>query len=175
MITRYVPGREIDLARNPYFRQWSEAAQPDGFPDRIVWRYGLTPAQEVAAIQAGQADWMADSPPDYQALTTRYDLQVHITPVPGIAYVAFNVTVPPFNDLRVRQAVSLAADRNQAVTTQGGPGGAQPTCQIIPRDFPDTGRTARSPSTPAPAGAGSARTSPRPGAWWPPPAPRGCA
>ena len=136
MITRYVPGREIDLARNPYFRQWSEAAQPGGFPDRIAWRFGLTPAQEVAAIEAGQADWMADPPPDYQALTTRYDRQVHVTPVPGIAYVAFNVTVPPFNDLRVRQAVSLAADRNQAVTTQGGPGGAQPTCQIIPPGLP---------------------------------------
>jgi len=136
MITRYVPGREIDLARNPYFRQWSAAAQPDGFPDRIVWRFGLTPAQEVAAIEAGQADWMADPPPDYQDLTARYDRQVHINPLPGIAYVAFNVTVPPFNDLRVRQAVSLAADRNRAVTAQGGPGAAQPTCQIIPPGLP---------------------------------------
>jgi YVTN family beta-propeller protein len=136
MITRYVPGREIDLARNPYFRQWSAAAQPDGFPDRIVWRFGLTPAQEVAAIEAGQADWMADPPPDYQDLTARYDRQVHVNPLPGIAYVAFNVTVPPFNDLRVRQAVSLAADRNQAVTAQGGPGAAQPTCQIIPPGLP---------------------------------------
>jgi YVTN family beta-propeller protein len=136
MITGYVPGREIDLARNPYFRQWSAAAQPDGFPDRIVWRFELTPAQEVAAIEAGRADWMADPPPDYQDLTARYDRQVHIQPVPGIAYVAFNVTVPPFNDLRVRQAVSLAADRNQAVTTQGGPGAAQPTCQIIPPGLP---------------------------------------
>jgi ABC-type transport system substrate-binding protein len=136
MITRYVSGREIDLARNPYFRQWSQAAQPDGFPDRIVWRFGLTPAQEVAAIEAGRADWMADPPPDYQDRTTRYDRQVHLNPVPGIAHVAFNVTVPPFNDLRVRQAVSLAADRNQAVVALSGPDPAQPTCQIIPPGLP---------------------------------------
>jgi YVTN family beta-propeller protein len=136
MITRYLPHREIDFARNPYFRQWSAAAQPTGFPDRIVWRFGLTPAQEVAAIAAGRADWMADSPPNVAGLVARYDRQVHINPVPGIAYAAFNVTVPPFNDLRVRQAVSLAADRNAAVAALGGPDSAQPTCQIIPPGLP---------------------------------------
>jgi len=136
MITRYLPDREIDFARNPYFRQWSAAAQPAGFPDQIVWRFGLTPAPEVAAIAAGRADWMADPPPDVAGLVARYDREVHINPVPGISYAAFNVTVPPFNDLRVRQAVSLAADRNAAVTALGGPGTAQPTCQIIPPRLP---------------------------------------
>jgi len=136
MITRYVPGREIDLARNPYFRQWSAATQPAGFPDRIVWRFGLTLGQEVAAIEAGRADWMADPPPDVPGLLARFAPQVHLNPVPGIAYAAFNVTVPPFNDVRVRQAVSLAADRNQAVSAQGGAGTAQPTCQIIPPGLP---------------------------------------
>jgi YVTN family beta-propeller protein len=136
MITRDVPGREVDFGRNPEFRQWSAAAQPDGFPDRLVWRFGLTPGQEVAAIEAGRADWMIDPPPDVAGLVARYDRQVHVNPLPGIAYVAFNVTVPPFSDLRVRQAVSLAADRNQAVTALGGPGAAQPTCQILPPGVP---------------------------------------
>ena len=136
MITRDIPGREIDLARNPYFRQWSAAAQPAGFPDRIIWRFGLTPAQEAAAIEAGRADWMVDPPPDVATLIARYDRQVHINPLPGIAYAAFNVTVPPFNNVRVRQAVSLAADRNAAVTALGGPGAAEPTCQIIPPGLP---------------------------------------
>ena len=125
MITRTIPGREIDLGRNAYFRPWSAAAQPDGYPDRIVWRFGLTPVQETAAIEAGRADWMADPPPIYQALTARYNPQMHVNPLPGISYVAFNVTVPPFNDLRVRQAVSLAADRNNAVSALGGPGAAR--------------------------------------------------
>jgi YVTN family beta-propeller protein len=136
MITRYLPGREIDLTRNPYFRQWSAAAQPDGFPDRITWTFGLTPAQEVGQIEAGRADWMADSPPDFSVLTDRYDLQVHVNPLPGISYAAFNVTVPPFDDLRVRQAVSLAADRNRAVSALGGPSAAQPTCQVTPPGLP---------------------------------------
>jgi YVTN family beta-propeller protein len=136
MITRYVPGREVDLARNPEFRPWSAAAQPGGYPDRIVWRIGLTPAQEAAAIEANRADWMLDPPPNVAGLIARYGSQVHINPLPGISYLAFNVTVPPFNDLKVRQAVSLAANRNQAVSALGGPDAAQPTCQLLPPGVP---------------------------------------
>jgi peptide/nickel transport system substrate-binding protein len=83
-----------------------------------------------------RADWMADPPPSYQTLTARYAPQMHANPLPGIAYVAFNVAVPPFNNLQARQAVSLAADRNTAVAAVGGPGAAQPTCQIIPPGLP---------------------------------------
>ena len=32
MITRYIPGEEVVFARNPYFREWSAAAQPEGSP-----------------------------------------------------------------------------------------------------------------------------------------------
>jgi len=102
----------------------------------MVWRIGLTPAQEAAAIEAGRADWMPDPPPNVASLIARYGSQVHVNPLPGISYVAFNVTVPPFNDLKVRQAVSLAADRNKAVSALGGPDAAQPTCQILPPGVP---------------------------------------
>ena len=153
MITRYVQGREIDFARNPYFREWSAAAQPAGFPDKIVWRFGLKTVQEVTAIEAGRADWMVDPPPNYQTLTERYYPQLHINPAPGIAYAAFNVTVPPFNDLKVRQAVSLAADRNAAVAALGGPEAAQPTCQIIPPGMP--GYRPYCPFTVDPTGSGT--------------------
>src|SRR6185503_16135845 len=40
-IGRYRPGRELRLTRNPLFREWSKAAQPDGYPDEIVWKLGV--------------------------------------------------------------------------------------------------------------------------------------
>ena len=30
---------QVVLVRNPHFREWSAAAQPRGYPDRIVWTY----------------------------------------------------------------------------------------------------------------------------------------
>ncbi len=49
--------------RNPYFRVWSEEAQPDGYPDRIDYEFGLEDEAEVTAVENGQADWMFDTPP----------------------------------------------------------------------------------------------------------------
>jgi Bacterial extracellular solute-binding proteins, family 5 Middle len=59
LIARYLPRHELRLVRNPRFREWSAAAQPDGFPDRIVLRLDLTAAGSAAAIAAGRADLAA--------------------------------------------------------------------------------------------------------------------
>jgi ABC-type transport system substrate-binding protein len=87
-ISRYIPGHEVMLIRNPRFREWSAAAQPEGYPDL------------------------------------------------GTNFMFLNVRAPPFNDLRVRQALNLALDRRQIVSAYGGPLAAQPTCQILPPGIP---------------------------------------
>src|SRR5262249_35867471 len=48
--------RKIVLVRNPRFHLWSSAAQPDGFPDKIVEKYGYTGESAVRAVEAGKAD-----------------------------------------------------------------------------------------------------------------------
>ena len=58
MITRYIPGRQVLFIRNPFFREWSAAAQPEGSPDRIVWTFGPSLTREAAADRgrAGRLD-----------------------------------------------------------------------------------------------------------------------
>jgi peptide/nickel transport system substrate-binding protein len=51
-------------------------------------------------------------------------------------YVALNVNIKPFNQLKARQAVNLAVDRNEIVKLYGGPQLATPTCQVVPPGFP---------------------------------------
>jgi peptide/nickel transport system substrate-binding protein len=60
----------------------------------------------------------------------RSQLQINTQLLTGFLFL--NVNVPPFNDLRVRQAVNLALDRGRVVAGYGGPLAAQPTCQILP-------------------------------------------
>jgi YVTN family beta-propeller protein len=136
MITRYVPHRLAVFARNPYFREWSAAAQPSGSPDRIVWTFGLPLAREAAAIEAGQADWTNDPLPGIAGLAARFPAQVHINPLPAIVYTSFNTRVAPFNHPQVRRAFSLAADRRRFVALLGGPAQAIPSCQILPPGIP---------------------------------------
>src|SRR5213596_2347999 len=38
----YDPNKQLVMKRNPYFKEWSHAAQPNGYPDEIIQTYGLT-------------------------------------------------------------------------------------------------------------------------------------
>ena len=79
------------------------------------------------------------------------DLMANLGPVPGdtsyfqhhpgqlrsnsqalTSFIFLNVNTPPFNDIRVRQAVNLALDRRRIADDYGGPLSARPTCQILP-------------------------------------------
>ena len=51
MISQYRPGSSLTLVRNPYFRQWSYAAQPAGYPDVIRIEQMADPRK--AAISGG--------------------------------------------------------------------------------------------------------------------------
>jgi peptide/nickel transport system substrate-binding protein len=51
-------------------------------------------------------------------------------------YEFLNTRIAPFNDVRVRRAISFAADRNQILALVGGPPRATVTCQVLPPDFP---------------------------------------
>lgn len=138
MITRYIPGRELLLARNPRFREWSAAAQPAGYPGRIVIRLGLTAAQGAAAVAHGTADFMPNlgQIPAAAAYFLHHRRQLRVNPQMSTSFLFLNINAPPFNDLRVRQAVNLALDRQAVVTGYGGPLAAQPACQILPPYLP---------------------------------------
>jgi peptide/nickel transport system substrate-binding protein len=83
----------------------------------------------------GQADLTDDLPADND-LAVRYPARLHSSAIAGLDYEFLNTQVPPFTDLRVRQAITLAVDRPHLVDLYGGPLEAQSTCQALPPDFP---------------------------------------
>ena len=135
---QYNPNKQIKLVRNTYFKEWSKDAQPEGKPDVILQKLGLSVEAEVTQVENGQADWMFDNPPAdrLSEISTKYADQVHVNPLTAVWYFAFNVRVPPFDNLKARQAVNFATDRNALVKIYGGPKLAQPTCQVLPPNFP---------------------------------------
>jgi peptide/nickel transport system substrate-binding protein len=130
----HATAREIRYVRNPYFREWSHAAQPAGQPDVIVMRFGLDPAREVREVESGRADWTADGVPAelIREVTTRFTSQLHTTAGSETQFLQLNATLPPFDDVRVRRALNYAIDRNVVVRLWGGPAVATATCQVLP-------------------------------------------
>lgn len=140
-VADYRKGKQLTLKRNPHFREWSRVAQPAGYPDVIRWRtVGSTPRQ-VAEVNAGRADLaiQMNTHPDpayLRQLAVRYPTRLHTSPSFFTMYETFNTRVPPFDDRRVRRALSYAVDRDRMVELMGGPEIVSSTCQSLPKGFP---------------------------------------
>jgi peptide/nickel transport system substrate-binding protein len=137
----YNPNTQAVLVRNPYFHVWSAQAQPDGYPNEIIEKYGLQVSAEVTQVQNGSANEVFDGdqiPSDQlsQLNSPKYASQVHVNTLTADWYFALNTRRPPFNNLLARQAINYAADRTAYVKIAGGPSLAVPTCQILPPNFP---------------------------------------
>jgi peptide/nickel transport system substrate-binding protein len=132
------PQKETVLKRNPYFKEWSHAAQPAGYVDEIDYTYGTKPEDEVTAIENGEQDWMFDSPPADRLpeMARKYASQIHINPLFAIYYAPMNVNMAPFNNKDARLALNYAFNRRSAVNIYGGPRLAVPNCQVLPPGFP---------------------------------------
>jgi peptide/nickel transport system substrate-binding protein len=137
----YNPNTEAVLVRNPYFHVWNAAAQPAGYPNEIVEKYGLLVSDEVTQVLNGQANevYDGDNIPSDQLSTlnsTKYTGQVHVNTLTADYYFALNTRRAPFNNVLARQAINYAANRTAYVKIYGGPSLAVPTCQILPPNFP---------------------------------------
>ena len=140
MISRYRPGASLTLVRNPYFRQWSYAAQPTGYPNVIRIEQMADGRQQQSAVAAGRADLMdiSFSGQLYRPLAVRYPTRVH----PGLKrvtrYLFLNTRQPPFTSLKARQALNYAIDRARIIQLLhlDSPGQATPTCQVLPAGYP---------------------------------------
>jgi peptide/nickel transport system substrate-binding protein len=138
MVSSVRRGRTVVLVRNPRFRDWSKAAQPAGYPDRIIFTAAKSATDAVRAVEHGKQDFSLDGVPSelVHEVGTQYASQVHVNPVPGSTYLFLNTKMPPFDDVRVRRGLNYAADRLAAVRVSARIAGGEPTCQILPPEFP---------------------------------------
>jgi YVTN family beta-propeller protein len=127
---------EVRLVRNPYFRERSRAARPDGYPNQIVWQIGGNVQAAVTAVERGAADYTLDPPPPnrLREVQTRFASQLNANPNPVVDTLALNTRLAPFNDVRVRRALNYAVDRAKVARLIGADSRA--TCQNLPPYLP---------------------------------------
>jgi peptide/nickel transport system substrate-binding protein len=135
-VGEFVPGDHVTFVRNPRFREWSRAAQPDGFPNRIEWKAVKDANAGVDAVEAGKIDYLFNDPPTERLdeIFTRFTSQAHPWAYLGQWAMYLNTRVPPFDDIRVRRALAYAVDRKEVERRY--PGRSVITCQVLPPSFP---------------------------------------
>jgi peptide/nickel transport system substrate-binding protein len=121
----YRPGRGIILVRNPSWQPTSDDLRP-AYPDRIHVRVGGDPERIAEAVDEGRLDLQLDgSPPLSQVRRYQSDSRladrVHVGTGDVVRFVPLNLAVPPFDDIHVRRAVNLIADKAALRRQAGGP------------------------------------------------------
>ncbi|HEX9695765.1 MAG TPA: ABC transporter substrate-binding protein [Actinomycetota bacterium] len=124
-VTGYKPGESIVMVRNT---NWSERTDPirKAYPDRIEVTEGLDEAtRTIDRVLSGEFDYAADvNLPSDRATEILNDdkrkQQLFFNAGNCVRYIAFNTTVKPFDQLKVRQAVATLLDKSELLTTRGG-------------------------------------------------------
>jgi peptide/nickel transport system substrate-binding protein len=102
----YTRGDKVVLTRNDAY--YAGPAYLDGIEVHIVPEQSTA----LAALKAGQLHYMMQTNQEFgPQIKADPDLQLLTTPSTIWDYLAFNVTRDPFTDKRVRQAFSMALDR----------------------------------------------------------------
>jgi peptide/nickel transport system substrate-binding protein len=104
-VTNWVAGTEVVLERND---AWMGGPLPK--TKKIIWRMVPSAGNRRALLERGDADISYDLPnKDFVELKQDGKLSIISTPYSnGIQYIGMNVKNPPFDKLKVRQAVAYA-------------------------------------------------------------------
>ncbi|PZF81924.1 ABC transporter substrate-binding protein [Jiangella anatolica] len=123
-------GDRVELVRNEDY--WDEPAHLD----RIVFKAISDAAARLNAVQAGDVDG-ADmiNPRDVEAVTANSSLQLALRGSCNSGFVAFKSDQEPFDDPRVRQAVSHAINKEAIVDRFFGETG-EPAWLLMPESIP---------------------------------------
>lgn len=120
--------KDVSLSYQRHPDYW----QGPALSERIVYRIISSDHKRMLMLLTGDCD-MIPYPParDIHDIEQRADLQLTSTVSPNTAFWAFNTQRPPFDDVRVRQALAHAVDR-QAIINAVYYGHAELAQSILP-------------------------------------------
>jgi peptide/nickel transport system substrate-binding protein len=90
--------------------------------DRVEWLYIPDAMTKVAALNAGEADWWENPPLDLvPALAANPEITIALAdPLPSPIMVKFNHLLPPFDNVKMRQAVLAVTSQADFLTALAG-------------------------------------------------------
>jgi peptide/nickel transport system substrate-binding protein len=134
MIQSYTPNREFVLVRNPNFKPTENV--PATNPDKMTFKIVEDDSAALQQVINGEGDYdFHPIPVDRLAgVQQKYGDQLKIYTPANTYYYFMNNRIKPFDNVKVRQAVNYAIDRNALVRLYGGL--ASPTENILPPTYP---------------------------------------
>lgn len=112
-LAEYAEGERAILKRRDDYWQMGEDGQPLPYLDEIIY-VSIDKDAAIAALQSGQVDTMFQPrPSDWQALKDNPDMTVQAASTSQAYLIRMRVDMEPWSDVRVRQAMMKAQDREK--------------------------------------------------------------
>ncbi len=130
----YTPQQRLVLVRNGDYWDRDESGRRLPYLDRIEFVFFPDAVARATAVRTGTVDWI-EYVPSSEVRSLRADPNVEV--VGGLSAnfrgLYINTAVPPFNNVKVRQAMAWAINRKEIVDTAlFGVGGIEATGTAIP-------------------------------------------
>jgi len=110
ILKEWVRGDRVIFEANPNY--WGEKA----FAKNLIFRWSEQSAQRLLELQSGQVDGVDNpAPEDFATIESDENLALYPRGPLNIFYIGFQVAVPPFDNVLVRQAIAYAIDRQRIV------------------------------------------------------------
>lgn len=119
MLNRWEPQSLLELVKNPRYHSANQVAL-----DRVQWWVTEDQSSELSRYRAGELHITETIPAGrFHWLRENMGEHLHVSSYLGTFYLAFNLTRPPFSgDVKIRQALNLAVDRDTLVRVVTGAG-----------------------------------------------------
>jgi ABC-type transport system substrate-binding protein len=132
-LERWDAGNELVLTR--FDDYWGEKA----IEPTVIFRWNSEAAARLVELRAGNIDAMDNvAPADFEAVQSDPAFNVIARPPVTGVYVAMSNFFPPFDDVRVRQAVAYGIDRQRLVDNFYPPGSSVASGFVPPIIFGST-------------------------------------
>ncbi len=139
-MVEWIPKQKVTFTRNPnYFKK--------GLPylDKIEYQLGADASVSLLRYQKGEVDELVDGIPSAEIpnMATSPQWSKSFIDVPSLLlyFIGFNQQTPPFNNIKVRQAIGMAINRNKVIQLSSGTGVA--SSSLYPPTFPCRDKNAK--------------------------------
>lgn len=131
-LAEWTPTARVRVVKNPNYWDAANVAI-----DEVVFIPADDEAASLKRFRANELDMTLSFPPSqYEWLKRNMPAETHVDPAATITYLAFNQVKAPFNDPRVRRALSLAIER-ETLTERVLNIGLVPAYSFVPPYTPD--------------------------------------
>ena len=132
MLQSWERGKETILKKNPYYYNVAKV-QIESIKYLPINKESLA----FRMYKSGKIDYLDEIPKNrYKELQNRYPDELKNAPLLGTFYLGFNLKIPPFDQLKVRKALSYAINRERLANNAMGTG-EKPLYTFVPEGIKD--------------------------------------